>query len=67
MLRNILASVIALPFAVLVLIGLSALYALPVQWLYNYLTSQMPFGEFYHVSFKNAWAFTLLCRLLFIK
>lgn len=41
-------------------VGLSALYALPVQWLVNYVA-----GGLVVLSFKKAWALSLLCQFLF--
>lgn len=42
-------------------VGLSALFAWPVQLLWNYLSP----NELFHISFKQAWALSLLCNLLF--
>lgn len=61
MLGKLLAFVLAIPFVVAVTVGLSALYAWPVQLLFNYLFA----GYVGAVSFKQAWAFSLLCSLLF--
>lgn len=43
-----------------VAVGLSALYALPVQWLVNYVADGLII-----LSFKKAWALSLLCQFLF--
>ena len=61
MLKKILAVVVAFPLVLLVAIGVSALIAWPVQLLFNYLFA----GFIGAVSFKQAWAFSVLCRLLF--
>lgn len=51
---------------VLVAVCLSALFAWPVQLLWNYfITSIHPFGEAMVLTFKQAWALSLLCSFLF--
>lgn len=59
--EKILALLVGLPLLLAIAIALSALYAWPVQLLWNYL---MP-GIFWDISFKQAWAITLLCNFLF--
>lgn len=61
MLEKILAGIIAIPLVLLLAVAMSALFALPVQWLLNYLIA----GTAYVVTFKQAWALSLLCGLLF--
>lgn len=60
MFKTFLATIIALPFVLIVAVAVSALVAWPVQHLYNFLAP----GELWDISFKQAWALTLLCRLL---
>lgn len=63
---KLLVGLLAIPGLLVVAVGLSAFYAWPVQLLYNYLViSTNPLGEFMTITFKQAWALSLLCNLLF--
>ena len=61
MLAKIVAVLVALPLALAFAVAMSALFAWPVQLLFNYLAP----GELWDISFKQAWALSLLCSLLF--
>lgn len=60
MLGKILLALIGVLIAVSVMLVVSAIYAWPVQLLVNYLV-----GGVQVLTFKKAWAITLLCALLF--
>ena len=45
------------------IIGLSALFALPVMWLWNYVVPYQ-FG-LKEIDFLHAWALNLLCEFIF--
>lgn len=47
------------------LVGLSALFALPVWWLWNALSPDL-FG-LPTIGFMQAWGLSLLCRCLFTQ
>jgi len=74
MIGKILSALIAIPALLLVAIGLSALYAWPVQLLWNALVpSLFPYAQVfgiteyapYHITFLQAWGMTLLTSFLF--
>lgn len=46
-----------------VIIGLSALFALPVMWLWNYVVPYQ-FG-LKEIDFLHAWALNVLCGFIF--
>lgn len=64
MFKAIVAGIFAIPLALLIAVVVSAIVsaivAWPVQHLYNFLAT----GELWDMSFKQAWALTLLVRLL---
>lgn len=45
------------------IVGLSALFALPVMWLWNYVVPYQ-FG-LKEIDFLHAWALTVLCNFIF--
>ena len=45
------------------IVGLSALFALPVMWLWNYVVPYQ-FG-LKEIDFLHAWALNLLCGFIF--
>lgn len=45
------------------IVGLSALLALPVMWLWNYVVPHQ-FG-LKEIDFLHAWALTVLCNFIF--
>lgn len=61
MLGKILGVIGAAIAMVALIVGLSALFAWPVQLLYNYLAP----GTLWDITFRQAWALSLLCSLLF--
>lgn len=61
MFAKLAAVLLALPLALVFAVAMSALFAWPVQWLLNYLIP----GTSFVVTFKQAWALSLLCSLLF--
>lgn len=61
MFAKILGPIIVSLGALAVTVGLSALYAWPVQLLWNYLSPNSMFD----ITFKQAWALSLLSSLLF--
>jgi len=48
---------------VALIIGLSALFALPVMWLWNYVVPHQ-FG-LKEIDFLHAWALNVLCGFIF--
>lgn len=63
MLSKILAVIVAIPFVLVVAVGLSALYAWPVQLLWNGILPVV-FG-IAKITFLQAWGLTVLASLLF--
>lgn len=49
--------------SVALIVGLSALFALPVKWLWNYVVPYQ-FG-LKEIDFLHAWALTVLCGFIF--
>jgi len=74
MIGKILTVLLAVPLGLCMVVAVSALYAWPVQLLWNYLGANMfplvaafGFDKYapYHITFYQAWAMSLLCGLLF--
>jgi hypothetical protein len=55
--------VIVVVGAVALIVGLSALFALPVMWLWNYVVPHQ-FG-LKEIDFLHAWALNVLCGFIF--
>lgn len=64
---DVLAAIIAFPFALLLFIGLSALLSLPTMWVLNYVLSQQALVFFFGgpLVFLKAWGLNFVCGLLF--
>lgn len=58
-----LAVLVAILGLALMVVGLSALFALPVMWLWNALVPVLFHGP--QVTFMQAWGLGLLCGFLF--
>jgi hypothetical protein len=61
--KDIVVTVGAVVGVVALIIGLSALFALPVMWLWNYVVPYQ-FG-LKEIDFLHAWALNLLCSFIF--
>lgn len=64
MLEKFLAALIVVPLAVVLAIGLSALFALPVQYLWNHIAVNAIDG-LHHLTFLQAWGLNVLTSFLF--
>lgn len=60
---KIIAALLAIVLVGLFVVGLSALLALPVLWLWNGLVPSLFHGP--EVTFMQAWGLQLLCACLF--
>ena len=61
--KKSISSAIGAVVGVILFVALSALFALPVMWLWNYVVPHQ-FG-LKEIDFLHAWALKLLCGLMF--
>ena len=61
--KNIVFIAGAVVSVVALIVGLSALFALPVMWLWNYVVPYQ-FG-LKEIDFLHAWALMVLCNFIF--
>lgn len=67
MFEKFLSWLVALPLVIVLFALMTAIDALIVQYLWNYIVSNQMFAEFYQIGFLKAWAITVLCKFLFKK
>lgn len=66
MIENILTFIGALVLVVALIVGIGALMALPVMWLWNGVMPNLFAADVVRpINFWNAWGLLILCGLLF--
>lgn len=61
--ESLFVSLVAIVFVAVLSVAFTALFALPVEWLWNYVVPAL-FG-LKSITFMQAWALNLLCSFLF--